>query len=288
MVNICIVGLGRMGSGMCSNLTRRGYRVFGYDIDKATYNRCQSTLFTPTDTPEGCASSADMTILSLPTGKEVEETLNRMPRGLRSIIVDTTTLGMDELVRILGVVRERGLRYLTCRLERGPREAAEGRLAVWCGGDRGDYDSVYSVLKDLGEVLFVGTHEQATMLKLISNMIGTTIVVLNGEIASVIRAVGIDPELAAKALSMGGANNAQLFRLVWQVKVAHEESFSLTLAQHVVQMGIDSSKKYYGVRALPLTELANTIMLMARAQGLGSKDVSEVSRLMDLVNSQKT
>ena len=284
VVSVCIIGLGRMGSGMCNNLTRRGYRVYGFDVNKAAYSKCQSSLFTPMDSPASCASSADVVILSLPTGVEVSDTLNKLSAGLKSLIIDTTTLGMDELMQVLSIVRERNLRYLTCRLERGPKEANEGKLALFCGGDRNDYESVLSLLNDLGEPLFVGDHAQATMLKLISNMIGTTIVVLNAEIASVIRAVKLDPELTVKALSMGGANNAQLFRLIWQVKKSHEESFSLELAQHVVQMGIDSSKKYYKIMSLPLTELANMLMITARSMGFGDKDVSEVSKLIDMIN----
>lgn len=210
MVSVCIIGLGRMGSGMCNNLTRKGYRVYGFDVNKAAYSKCQSSLFTPTDSPVSCASSADVVILSLPTGVEVSDTLNKLPTGLKSLIIDTTTLGMDELMQILSIVKERSLRYLTCRLERGPKEANEGKLALFCGGDKNDYDSVLSLLNDLGEPIFVGDHAQATMLKLISNMIGTTIVVLNAEIASAIRAVKLDPELTVRALSMGGANNAQL------------------------------------------------------------------------------
>ena len=286
VASICIIGLGRMGSGMCNNLTRRGYRVYGFDINKAAYSRCQSPLFTPADSPASCASSADVVILSLPTGVEVSDTLSKLPVGLRPLIIDTTTLGMDELAQILGIVKERNLRYLTCRLERGPKEANEGKLALFCGGYKGDYDSVIGLLNDLGEPIFVGDHAQATMLKLISNMIGTTIVVLNAEIASVIRAAGIDPEVAVKALSMGGANNAQLFRLLWQVKKSHEESFSLELAQHVVQMGIESSKRYFKIKSLPLTELANIIMVTAKSMGFGAKDVSEVSKLLDIINGQ--
>ncbi len=286
MVSVCIIGLGRMGSGMCNNLTRKGYRVYGFDANKNAYSKCQSSLFTPTDSSALCASSADVVILSLPTGIEVSDTLSKLPGGLRSLIIDTTTLGMDELMKILGIVKERNLRYLTCRLERGPKEANEGRLALFCGGDKGDYDSMLNLLNDLGEPLFVGDHAQATMLKLISNMIGTTIVVLNAELAEVIRIAKIDPEIAVRALSMGGANNAQLFRLVWQVKKSHEESFSLELAQHVVQMGIDSSKKYYNIISLPLVELANNVMIIAKSLGFGAKDVSEVSKLLDIINKQ--
>ena len=284
VVSVCIIGLGRMGSGMCNNLTRRGYRVYGFDVNKAAYSKCQSSLFTPMDSPASCASSADVVILSLPTGVEVSDTLNKLSAGLKSLIIDTTTLGMDELMQVLSIVRERNLRYLTCRLERGPKEANEGKLALFCGGDRNDYESVLSLLNDLGEPLFVGDHAQATMLKLISNMIGASINVLLAQIASVVRAVKIDPDFAVKALSMGGANNAQLFRLIWQVKKNHGELFSLELAQHVVQIAIDSAKKYYNIKSLPTVELTNTIMIIAKSMGLGKKDSSEVSKLFDMIN----
>lgn len=69
------------------------------------------------------------------------------------------------------------------------------------------------------------------------------------------------------------------------MKKSHEESFSLELAQHVVQMGIDSFKKYYKIVSLPLTELANMLMIAAKSMGgFGNKDVSEVSKLIDIIN----
>ncbi|MCY0850967.1 NAD(P)-dependent oxidoreductase [Sulfuracidifex metallicus] len=280
MKTIGIVGLGRMGSGMCNNLSKKGYQVLGYDVNPDSYSRCHAI---PVEISQ-MAEQADVIILSLPTGAEVKQALEKL-KGFKGTIVDTTTLSVDETLQILDQISF-CLDYFTCRLERGPREANEGTLALYCGGDRQTYEKLSPLLSDLGEHVYLGSHVQATMVKLLGNIIGTVMVVLNGEISSIMRSIGLDPELAARALSMGGANNAQLFRLVWQVRGEHQESFSLDLAQHVVEMAIESSKRY-GVKYLPLTELANGLMITAKSLGFGKKDVSEVSKLMDLINSTR-
>jgi len=279
-MKVGIIGLGRMGSGMCNNLSRKGHEVYGYDVNPEAVKRCPAL---PMDIQE-MGNRAEVIILSLPTGEEVKNTLSQLG-GFQGTVIDTTTLSVDEVLRILDQATMK-MDYFTCRLERGPKEANEGTLALYCGGDRSTYQKLKPILDDLGEHVYLGSHLQATMIKLLGNIIGTVNVVLNAEVSTVMRTLDIDPEVAVKALSMGGANNAQLFRLVWQVKGEHQESFSLDLAQHVVEMAISSCKRY-GVKYLPLTELANGIMLTAKSLNMGKKDVSEVSRLLDMINGGK-
>ncbi|ARM74725.1 NAD(P)-dependent oxidoreductase [Acidianus manzaensis] len=285
---IGIIGLGRIGSGICINLTNKGYKVMGYDVNKVAYKNCMESqktgLFYPVEKIEEIKTHANVIILSLPTGKEVLDITENLS-DFKGIIIDTSTLSIEELHKILDVVLKNQLKYFTCRLERGPKEAREGTLALYCGGNRDEFDYLLDLLKDIGEPVYIGSHEQATMLKLISNMIGTVMVVLNGEISSVIKSANIDYETAIKALSMGGANNVQFFRLLWQLKNEYQDSFSLDLAQHVVELAIKSSKDYYGINSLPLTELANNIMVIAKSLGFGKKDVSEVAKLNDIINN---
>ncbi len=279
-MKVGVIGLGRMGSGMSNNLIRKGHEVYGFDVNEESYKRCKAIPMEPQE----MVKRADVIILSLPTGNEVKDAINLL-RDFRGTIIDTTTLSVDEVLQILDQTSI-NLDYFTCRLERGPKEANEGTLALYCGGDRRTYEKLTPLLNDMGEHVYLGSHVQATMLKLLGNIIGTVIVALNAEVSTVMRTLDLDPETAVKALSMGGADNAQLFRLIWQAKGQHQESFSLDLAQHVVEMAINSCKRY-GVKYLPLAEMTNGMMLTAKSLGIGKKDVSEISKLLDMINSSK-
>ncbi|GGM76223.1 2-hydroxy-3-oxopropionate reductase [Thermogymnomonas acidicola] len=275
-----MIGLGRMGSGMASTLLRAGHRVKGYDVSRQAMERLSGSGNFTAASGLADALDADFVILSLPTGKEVREMVSLWGGG--SVLVDTTTLGVDEVSRITSSLRNPE-NYLTCRLERGPKEASEGRLAMFIGGPMSTYERCRPLLDALGEHVYIGSHQQATVMKLVSNMVGTAIVDLLAQVSVVLRRVSIDRETAIRALSMGGADTVQLFRLRWQVSGEYEESFSLSLAQHVIQMALESSRSL-GVDKLPIVEMNNLMMKSAILSGVGKKDVSEIAEFYQSVN----
>ncbi len=281
-MNVGVLGLGRMGSGMAYTLLMKGFNVTGYDVNKIAYGRFNGLKnFRPAESMEDIYNN-DAVIFSLPTGLEVKEALSKYKD--QCMIVDTTTLDIKELHENLAIVNN-SKNYITCRLERGPKEANEGDLAMFVGGDIESYNKLKTLFDALGTHVFIGTHEQATMMKLISNMIGTAIVDLLGQVSVVIEKTNIDKDIAIKALSLGGANTVELFRLPWQISSKYEASFSLELAQHVIQMALNSSKEF-GIDELPIVQLNNTMMKIGLKMNLGSKDVSEIAELYKKLNTK--
>ncbi|AAT43732.1 NAD(P)-dependent oxidoreductase [Picrophilus oshimae] len=279
-MNVGVLGLGRMGSGMAYTLLKKNFNVTGYDVNKMAYGRFNGIKnFKPAESIDDLYNN-DAVIFSLPTGLEVKQALSSYNN--KSIIIDTTTLDIRELHENLAIINN-SKNYLTCRLERGPKEANEGDLAMFVGGDMETYNKINNLFDALGTHVFIGTHEQATMMKLISNMIGTAIVDLLGQVSVVIERAGIDKDTAIKALSLGGANTVELFRLPWQISSKYEPSFSLELAQHVIEMAINSSREL-GIEEIPMVQLNNTMMKLGLKMNLGSKDVSEIAELYKKLN----
>lgn len=284
-MKVGIAGLGRMGKGMANTLLRNGVEVCGYDINLKSIEKFMKVKSFTTAEKVSDLYICDFVILSLPTGTDVVNIIEHYDG--RAIILDTTTISLKELQKIKTTLGKNETNYLTCKLERGPKEANEGKLAIFVGGNRQLYEKSDKIIGILGEHIFIGTHEQATMLKLISNMVGTAIVDIFGEISVLIRKLKIDPASASKALSMGGASSvSQMFRLDWQARNDFGESFSLQLAQHVIDMALESARNA-GVSDMPVIEQNNLMMKLAMKMGIGKQDVSEISKMYwDLNNTE--
>ncbi|WP_171823474.1 NAD(P)-binding domain-containing protein [Thermogymnomonas acidicola] len=73
-MEVSVIGLGRMGSGMASTLLRAGHRVKGgYDVSRQAMERLSGSGNFTAASGLADALDADFVILSLPTGKEVRE-----------------------------------------------------------------------------------------------------------------------------------------------------------------------------------------------------------------------
>ena len=227
----------------------------------------------------------DYVILSMPTGRDVLDILSHYDK--HSVILDTTTISLGELQEIRAALGRKEANYLSWKLEMAPKEANEGKLAIFVGGERKLYEKTESVLKILGDYMYLGNHEQASMMNLISNMVRTAVVDIFGEISVLIRKLETDPESAALALSMGGASSVtQMFQLDWQSRDTFGESLSLELAQHVMEMALESARNA-GVSNMPLIDQNNLLMKLARTMGIGKKDVSEISKIYWNLNNIK-
>ncbi len=277
-MRISVIGLGRMGKGIAKNLARRGHEVRGYDVS-------QDAVMASGVMPCGLADcfKADYVVLALPTGKEVLDVLGRAP-ATQAVIVDTTTQSLSELKAVLEAAR--GLRYLTCRVERGPREAEEGRLILYVGGPRELYEQARGFLSELGEPLYVGTHEQATALKLVSTSLLVANVVALAEAAEILKRFGLDPDEAVALLSKGGAASAQLSaRMPAMLKGQFPVGFSVGQADVVLGQTLELAREL-GVDVLPLFHKVREILRSARASQVGLNDISELVLYVKSLNVQ--
>ncbi|ADY02434.1 6-phosphogluconate dehydrogenase NAD-binding protein [Vulcanisaeta moutnovskia 768-28] len=272
----CIVGLGRMGRGMAINLVNKGNVVYGYDVNKSIYSTLSSAGVKTVDSLSQC-SDTDYVLLALPTGRESSQVINEL--NTNTVIIDTTTMNLTEIGQVLSVVRNKKLKYITARLEGGPKHAESGSLVLFIGGDEQLYRQNEEFLRQLGTPIYIGTHEQATLLKLISTSIIIANTMILAELAPLIKDLGLDTNTLIKALSMSGADSAQLrTRLPWILNGNYPESFSIDLAKYV----IDETIKYASNRneTLPILTTIDKILSIAQGIGYGKKDFSEAAQIL--------
>ncbi|AEA12450.1 6-phosphogluconate dehydrogenase NAD-binding protein [Thermoproteus uzoniensis 768-20] len=277
-MRVSVVGLGRMGRGIARNLARKGHEVRGYDVSEEAV---KAASVAPCELPK--CFEADYVVLALPTGKEVLEVLRSAP-ATDAVVVDTTTQSLSELRSVLEAAR--GLKYLTCRVERGPKDAEEGRLVLYVGGPRDLFEKASGFLSQLGEPLYVGTHEQATVLKLVSTALLVANTAALAEAAEILRRFGFDQEAAVSLLSKGGAASAQLnARMPAMLRGQFSVGFSAQQAEAVLRQ-LQELAEELGVEVLPVMGKVRELLRAAAAAGIGGDDIAELVLYVRSLNVQ--
>jgi 3-hydroxyisobutyrate dehydrogenase-like beta-hydroxyacid dehydrogenase len=214
------IGVGLMGHGAAKNIVEKGHplTIMGHrnrapveDLVKRGAKESQS--------PAEIARDSDILFLCLPSSVEVEATvygaggvLEGAHAGL--ILVDSTTADPSSTRRIANDLGSKGARMLDAPLGRTPREAEEGKLSTYVGGDPGTVKAVRPVMECYADTIVeVGALGMGHTLKLINNFISIGTCAVISEAAATAAKVGVDMRKFYEVISAGGANS-KMFQMV--------------------------------------------------------------------------
>jgi len=280
-----VVGLGRMGRGIVKNLVKKGYSVLGYDVSPRPYELLADvTSFRRAALPD--AREADYVLLTLPTAHELLGVLGEMT-GSKGVIVNMTTVGLDDAKASASKAASINVRYLTAMMEGGPANAETGALTLYVGGPVEVYNSSLAFLRDVGNPIYVGSHEAAIAIKLLSTAILLANTAILAEISQALLRLGLEPDLLVKALSSGGADSAQLrSRLPIMLSGLYKDVFSVDLGVYVLEEAIKAARAL-GSDYMPLLSHVVELLRAARGLGLGSHDIAEIAELYKYLASRR-
>lgn len=197
--NIGFIGLGLMGAAMVGRLQDKGYHV------TVTANRSRPNIdaavargATEVATAKDVSAASDVIMLCMDTSDSVEGRMrgeDGVIAGLKNgaTVVDFGT-SLPGSTRALGEeVAAVGGQYLDAPLGRTPAHAKDGLLNIMTAGDKGAFDKVEPVLKDLGENVFhLGALGSGHTIKLINNFFGMTVANAMAEAFAMADVTGID------------------------------------------------------------------------------------------------
>ena len=276
MARVAVIGLGRMGRGIAKRLLARSHEVYGYDVEPRAYEQLQGAAgFHRLSSPSEAVGDSDYALLVLPDGASVINTMVFL-KDYNGVVIDMTTVGLSEQARIEGMARDLRVNLLSAMIEGGPANAEAGTLVFYVGGPRGLYERSAGVLSDLGSHVYLGDHRAAVAMKLISTLILMSNTVVLAEAAQALGSLGVNPDTVVKALSMGGADSAQLrSRLPLMLSGQYKDLFSIELADYVAREAVAAIKELNGALTPVLSEVAE-VLSAARRLGLGHHDIAEV------------
>jgi len=278
-MKIGFIGLGAMGRGMAANLQKAGHDLVVNDLRKESASEYLDQGASWADTPYDLASQVELVFTSLPTPQDVEAVAlgeKGLAAGFQqgATWFDLTTNSVDVVRRLHDVLAKQGVQLMDAPVSGGPKGAANGRLAIWIGGDRATYEKFQPVLDQMSDdARYIGSIGAGTIAKLTHNMASLAINAVVAEVLTMGVKAGVEPLALWEAIRNGGAGRQRAFdnvsRRFLQGKL-DPPSFQLKLAfkdaQLATQLGRES-----GV-PMRMCNLVTQEMTEALNRGWGDRD----------------
>jgi 2-hydroxy-3-oxopropionate reductase len=204
-----VLGVGRVGAGMVSNLVRSPFDVVVAPRDPAVASALGRAGATVVSHPADMGARAACVITSLPDIAAVRDVLMG-PRGLLSagpwpgVVIETSTLGPHEARALHAELRDRGTAMIDAPVSGGAEGAANGTLSIMVGGDDASVRRAMPVLDVIGgRVVHCGGPGAGQVAKACNQLIVMTTLVAVAEALTLARHAGIDG-VAAREAMLGG------------------------------------------------------------------------------------
>jgi 3-hydroxyisobutyrate dehydrogenase len=172
------IGVGRMGSPMAARLLKAGHAVSVWNRTRAKAETGELSGATVVDRKADLAD-VDVLFTMLSTGKDLVEVClgadglyREGAKTMPSILVDCSTIGMDESAAVRAGVTARGRQFLAAPVSGNPRCVRSGKFSCVVSGPRDAYDKVKPLLTTIAPrgAAYAGEGELARMCKIAVNL----------------------------------------------------------------------------------------------------------------------
>ena len=287
---VAVLGLGAMGLPMATNLAER-FPVRGFDVVAERRALAERAGVVPTGTAAEAVAGADVVLIAVRDQAQLEELLfgetgiaPHMARG--AVVLLTSTVGVAGVRAVAPRLAEAGLRFVDAPVSGGPARAGAGDLLVVVGADDDAWAAAEDVLDAMASTLVrVGDAPgDGQAMKTVNQLLCGVHIAAAGEALALARALGLDAEVALKALMSGAASSFMLGDRGPRMLQAYDEDAGgphdvevrATLNTFVKDMGIVSSAAKGAGLSTPVAAAAEQLYLQGAARGLGDRDDSSV------------
>jgi len=168
VTRIGVIGLGIMGSAMSGNLLKAGFAVQGYDIAA----KCRAALKRAGGRPVNSISrlTAPVVITSLPSAAALHSVCEKLS-GKGRIVVETSTLPIEEKEKARQALKRKGITLLDCPLSGTGAQARVKDLVVYASGDRAAFQKAKSILPGFSRAhYYLGAFGNGSKMKFVANL----------------------------------------------------------------------------------------------------------------------
>lgn len=291
-MRVGVAGLGLMGAGIATRLTRTDNTLFLYNRSKAKAERF-SKIATIVSSPKELADKCDFIILVVTDFTAVLAILlgenGIVKTDNRNLIVaDASTISPSQSEHCANTLRQTvGIDMLSMPVMGGPKAAETGDLIPMVAGSKNAFEKTKQVIEKLGRSFYIGEkHGAANAIKLALNINIALIASAISEGMTLVKGYGIDPAKFIEILNstsfrtglsekkgpkMANGDFAPSFHLKNMLK-------DLELATSVAQtQGI----------SLPQTALAQQIYRAANNSGFSDKDYTAICAFLAKINGME-
>jgi 3-hydroxyisobutyrate dehydrogenase-like beta-hydroxyacid dehydrogenase len=213
------LGVGLMGHGAAKNILEKGYplTILGHRNREPVDDLVRRGATEARDTA-ALAEASDVVIICVPSGVEMEAAFAG-PRGLAAgarpgmIFIDATTNDPTVTRKVGAELKAIGCDLIDAALGRTPKEAEEGKLATYVGGDPAAIEKVRPILETYADTIVVcGGLGAGTTCKLVNNSITIGMIAIISEAFATAAKLDVDLKALSSVLSAGGVDGR-----MWQM-----------------------------------------------------------------------
>ncbi len=211
------LGLGNLGRRLAKNLARSGAFVSVFDLDSGAVNSflrdAAGSRVAAARSAREASLGADAAITCLPSPAAARAALEGDNGALAGLAegaawIEMGTNDPDEILRIAEAASERGVDTLEAPVTGGVHRASAGEITVLAGGPEALFARHRPALAAMGEpVIHVGPLGQASVMKVITNMLAFLHLIGAGEALMLARRSGVDLRTAFEAIRRSSGNS---------------------------------------------------------------------------------
>ena len=284
-MDVALIGLGRMGTGIAKSLLRAGHRVtvFNRTKEKADALRADGAVVADF-VSDACRGGIVFTIVADDAALERfvfgdGGILASLPRGGVHVSLSTISVALSD--RLTEEHAKAGQGYLAVPVFGRPEAAEAGRLAIVAGGPAARVDQCRPLFEAMGPKLFaVGEKpSQANVVKLSGNFLIATVLESLSETMAFARKSGVDPAALLDFLT-STLFTAPLYKTYGGLIVEgkHEPAgFLLPLGLKDVRLVLQAADA--ASVPMPLASVVRDRFITAMARGNQDKDWSVIGRV---------
>lgn len=285
---IGIIGLGIMGGEMAETLLKNGYQVVGYDIVAAAKQRLTKAGGKATNSVAEVVNSTDVVIVSLSTTAALNVTIEHIALAARStdakrlVVIETSTLPLEDKLQALKTLRLAGVTLLDCPISGTAARMKARAWTIFCSGAKVAISRIQPVLRTFTDnVPNVGAFGNGTKMKFAANHLVAIYNVACAESVTLARKLGLDPQDVLDLFGPSPVIGTGVMRLRMPFMIKREYSpatMKVDVWQKDMQVIGDMAKSVNC--PTPLFSACVPIYNAAMAQGLAQEDTASVSEVL--------
>ncbi len=273
------IGIGRMGLPMAERVLKAGHSLKIWNRTRSKAEPLKALGATIVDRMEDLRA-VDVVVTMLSTGKDVIEVCvgkgglaapdaNKVP----GIIVDCSTIGMDESKEVREKLAARGVQYLAAPVSGNPKCVIAGKLSAVVSGPKAAYDKIEPIVTAFAArgVAYAGEGELARICKIAHNVLLASTFEALIEVTLLAQKAGIPRHAFLKFI-----NNSVMGSIFTQYKspalvnADFTTTFTVPLLRKDVDLGLESARQL-GV-AMPVTAAMREVIQSHLGMATTKKD----------------
>jgi 3-hydroxyisobutyrate dehydrogenase-like beta-hydroxyacid dehydrogenase len=285
MSTVGFVGLGAMGSRIAGRLLDAGNELYGTNRTKAKADPLIERGLQWRESAREVAAASDV-VFSMVTDDAALEAITAEPDGILagltagSVYVDMSTVSPRASRQLAERVDAVGAQMLDAPVSGSIPQAESGTLAIFVGGSESAFATVEPLLRELGQaVTRVGTNGQGLLVKLAVNISLAVQTLAFSEGLLLAERGGIDPSLAAEAMSTSSISSPMLKARVPLLLALPEHAwFDVALMEKDIRLAREAADEL--AITLPSAAVAEEMLVKASELGYAHRDLAALHEVL--------